>query len=239
MPESGISGFLNKDTAGLPNWAWGLVVVGGIAAAYIVPKFLGGASSTTSTDQTSTNTGTGASGLGLAIDPTTGLPYAVEGLVPSGAGAGAGGRGSTITTAPGQLPPLPTPTPTPTPEPTQHAGNPLIPSGQYNGPSYSNLKPNTYYTYQGTKYKLQTGSQGRLWGINPQGKQVLLYGPPSDYNMATNQSTYITMGAWPYQVGSLYDLGAKYGLSPTRLQQLNPHLNDPSTLYAGETVRIA
>lgn len=78
---SGVGGFLKAQTGPLPNWAWLIVIGGGIAVAYVIPKFFGqgGTSSQTGTDQ-----GAGTSGLGLAIDPTTGLPYAVEGLVPSG-----------------------------------------------------------------------------------------------------------------------------------------------------------
>lgn len=85
--ESGIGGFLGKSTAGLPNWAWGAVIVVGIGAAYFLPKFLG---QKNPTDATSTGTDQ-TSGLGLAVDPTTGLPYAVEGLVPSGGLAGGTG----------------------------------------------------------------------------------------------------------------------------------------------------
>ena len=79
---------LQKETAGMPNWAWLAIIAAGIAAAYIVPKFLGSGNSSNSPtnqpDQASQGNGTNQSGLGLAIDPTTGLPYAVEGLVPSG-----------------------------------------------------------------------------------------------------------------------------------------------------------
>jgi LysM repeat protein len=82
--SGGFKGFLTGTTAGLPNWAWILVVGGGIAAAYFLPKLLGSSSSSTTTPTTGTDT----SGIGLAVDPTTGLPYAVEGLVPSGAYAG-------------------------------------------------------------------------------------------------------------------------------------------------------
>ncbi len=85
---AGVGGFLKADTAGLPNWAWLLVVAAGIAAATILPKYFGKATGSTTTDQTSTDTGTSQAGLGLAVDPTTGLPYAVEGLVPSGGTAG-------------------------------------------------------------------------------------------------------------------------------------------------------
>jgi hypothetical protein len=76
----GIGGFLNAQTAGLPNWGWILVIVAGIAAAVYLPKMFGKGQSGTSADQA-------GQGLGLAIDPTTGLPYAVSGLVPAGAGA--------------------------------------------------------------------------------------------------------------------------------------------------------
>jgi hypothetical protein len=72
-----IGSFLQQSTAGLPNWAWLLVIAGGITAAIIIPKFFKGGGANPS-----------ASGLGLAIDPSTGLPYAIEGLVPSGGIAG-------------------------------------------------------------------------------------------------------------------------------------------------------
>jgi len=92
-----LKGFFGRDTAGLPNWAWVIVVVGGIAAAYLVPRFLGKGGSVTDTTPTSGSAGT--SGIGLAIDPTTGLPYAVEGLVPSGAGTPPPLVGGTTTTS--------------------------------------------------------------------------------------------------------------------------------------------
>ncbi len=97
MPE-GIGGFLGKSTAGLPNWAWGAIIVAGIGAAYFLPKFLG---QQKATDATSTGTDQ-TSGLGVAIDPVTGLPYAVEGLVPSGglAGTTTGVQGPPGTTGP-------------------------------------------------------------------------------------------------------------------------------------------
>jgi len=133
--SGGFKGFLTGTTAGLPNWAWILVVGGGIAAAYFLPKLLGSSSSSSTTTPT---TGTDTSGIGLAVDPTTGLPYAVEGLVPSGAYAGdtsgsttgvtgttgapgpAGPAGPTgAAGAPGKPgTPAPTPTPVKKPAPT-------------------------------------------------------------------------------------------------------------------------
>lgn len=90
-PHAGkIGNFLSQSSAGLPNWAWLLVVGGGILAAIYIPKLLPGAKTTT--------TDTSGTGLGLAIDPITGLPYAVEGLVPSGAGTTTQPTTSTTTT---------------------------------------------------------------------------------------------------------------------------------------------
>jgi hypothetical protein len=93
------------------------------------------------------------------------------------------------TPAPTPTTPAPTPAPVPSVAPTPSnptpgtspGSGPLIPFGQYQGPSYSNLKPGTHYTYNGTDYLLSAGAQGRLWGQNPQGKQVLLYAPQSQY----------------------------------------------------------
>jgi hypothetical protein len=84
----GIGGFFKNNTLGLPNWAWLLVIAAGIGAAIIIPKLIGGKSGNATTTGTTPD-----SGLGLAIDPTTGLPYAVEGLVPAGGTAGGGTQG--------------------------------------------------------------------------------------------------------------------------------------------------
>jgi hypothetical protein len=71
----------------------------------------------------------------------------------------------------------------------QLPSGPLIPFGQYKGPSYSNLQPNTFYNYQGTNYRLVAGAQGRLWGVNPGGQQVLLYEPQSSYGTGAGPDT--------------------------------------------------
>jgi len=65
-------------------------------------------------------------------------------------------------------------TPTPTHPPTRLF--PLIPYGDYHGPSYSHLARGTMFTDQGVPYELWAGGQGRLWGIAPAGMFVLLYG---------------------------------------------------------------
>lgn len=108
----------------------------------------------------------------------------------------------------GPLPPVPGPgQPTqgggnpitnPIPQPTigpiaGQPGIPLIPLGQYNGPSYSNLAPNTYFTYNyngsPTRFLLSTGGGGRLYGqVNGQGNKILLYGAPSQYTPVQSPS---------------------------------------------------
>lgn len=88
LPKSNVGNFLKQSTAGLPNWAWILVVGAGIAAAYFVPKFFGNKIGQTST----------LSGPSAAIDPTTGLPYA-----PGGPFAGGGNTTTGTTTTIGTI----------------------------------------------------------------------------------------------------------------------------------------
>ena len=240
MPENGAMGFLNKDTAGLPNWAWILVVAAGIGAAYFIPKWLG----TSQPDQTSTGTGTGSSGIGLAIDPTTGLPYAVEGLVPSGANAGSPTQGA-----------QPTPTPTPSPAPTP--SGPLIPFGSL--PASIKWETGQHVTWQGQTYTISVGSEGRLWGVpgtwtaaQVTGKPgILLYQIPQigpgmqgtvqyvSPGVATNKSLYGRVPGWPQYASSLADMGRRYNLSLERVSELNPGLSPTAILYPGQRVRVA
>lgn len=100
-----------------------------------------------------------------------------------------------------------TTTPPPSPSPdgggggsgsTYNIWQPLLAPGTYKGPSYSNLKWGTTYTYNGTTYQLGTGPGGRLWGVPvtgnttltptqwqntpiAQGKKVLITEPTSAY----------------------------------------------------------
>jgi hypothetical protein len=119
-------GMFSKDIGGFPVWVW-LVIIGvGIGAVVLAKsgKFsglLGGGTSNTS-----------GSGLGLAIDPSTGLPYAVEGLVPAEANAGNGtGNAQPIGTTP--PPPVPTPIQQQSPHPAPYyatdprTGAPIFP----------------------------------------------------------------------------------------------------------------
>ncbi len=102
---------------------------------------------------------------------------------------------------PGGTPPTP-PTPTPTPIPPAPTGVAgvnygLIPFGQYAGPSYSNLKAGTTYTWNGIKYLLSTGPQGKLYGKDPAGKTWLLYEPASFYPGGTNYTPPFMSGNPP------------------------------------------
>jgi hypothetical protein len=145
MPND-FKGIMSKDVAGLPTWVWIIVVGAGIAAAYVVPKFLGskgtGAPATTGTGDST------GSGLGLAVDPTTGLPYAVEGLVPGG---GLAGSGNTTT-------PVTTPVTPPTTS-TFNPFKPVLPQG-----TTVPAKSGDIFTYQGQQYTIAAGPDGRIWG---------------------------------------------------------------------------
>lgn len=165
-------GFFGKQIGGFPVWVWLVIVGAGIAAVYIVPKL--GLFGQGSSNQT-------GSGLGLAIDPTTGLPYAVEGLVPSGANAGgssggiAGPQGPTGPTGPtgpagpqGPAGPGGGPGGSPTPNPPGGSipgiDYPLIPFGQL--PSQATNAPTgTVINWNGQQWTIGWGSGGRLWGV--------------------------------------------------------------------------
>jgi hypothetical protein len=168
---------------------WGKVLAGllfiGVAylgySQYVKGKSLqpGVAGSTTDTTGTGAGGGTNIGGVPVipsgyqsVYNPTTGV---LEGYQP-GQPPITGGQNQ----PPTSNPPLQGGNP---PVGGQAFTNPLIPSGQYKGPSFSNLKPGTQYTYNGTTYTLNTGGGGRLYGT-PVGsnQQVLLYGPPSQYH---------------------------------------------------------
>lgn len=226
MPENGIQGFLGKDTAGLPNWAWLLVVAGGIAAAYFVPKFLGG-QSPSATDQTATNAGTAQSntnGIGLAVDPTTGLPYAVEGLSPSGGLAGGGQGGvdlSGITNALNSIlanlnKTTPPPTPTPKPPPT----------------------PKKFPFEKSEKGPGREPETGKTWGPGAE-KFPAAFGGPAGGMAQPFPPRHSTIRGWPQQGNTLGDVARMHGVSEKRLQQLNPQITEPHNLQPGQKVRVA
>lgn len=204
--SSGVGGFFKAQTGPLPNWAWAVVIVGGIGAAYFLPKLFGGGNKGTS-GQTSTDTGTSdQSGLGLAIDPTTGLPYAVEGLVPSGGTVAGTGVGGGLQTPP--LPPTPTPQPippSPTPQPVNTGWVPLLSTWPTNVPVAYGQR----LSVGGTSYVIGPGGGGRIWGVpanNPQsgninswnnvpigpGQKQLLYQPGN-----TTLQPLMTQPNWP------------------------------------------
>jgi LysM repeat protein len=176
-------------TAGLPNWAWVLVVGGGIAAAYFLPKLLGGNSSATGTTGT---TGADTSGIGLAVDPTTGLPYAVEGLVPSGAEAG-GTSGTPGPQGPPGIPGTPGPAGPPAPTgvppkpPTKPPVKPPVPPkpGPHPQEKYVNVQPwpQPLSTLSGiaSKYGI---SLARIEQLNPQIKDPNLIYPNEKVRVA-------------------------------------------------------
>ena len=73
--------FMGTQIGPLPMGIW-LIIIGGVGVAvFVLPRFFGHG-----TNQTSG--GTGAAGSSTAIDPATGLPYAIQGFNPGGGTVG-------------------------------------------------------------------------------------------------------------------------------------------------------
>ncbi len=110
--------FLKKTTAGLPNWAWGLVVVAGLGIGYFVMRSQSGGGSAT----TATSAQTDAAGQAVQTAP-------VDANALTASGAGNGGPQIVVLPLASTAPQgstssdgsqgTPTPTPTPTPSPGQ------------------------------------------------------------------------------------------------------------------------
>ena len=211
-------GFLMGETAGMPNWAWILVVAAGIVLAVIVPRVLnkGGGGTATSAPGTSTdnlNSGGGSSGLGLAIDPTTGLPYAVQGLVPSGGSSGNSGpdMSTLLAQLSGQQ------TTIGTLQTQQDAANAKINANQT--ALFADIAQK--YTDLLSKVNSQTTPQ------------------PTPQPTPQTTSRYITVTRWPSQFGTLSGIASANGVSLSRLEQLNPQISNPNLIYAGQQIRIS
>lgn len=74
----GIGAFLQQKTGPLPNWAWGIALIGGVGIAYVMvksgfnPGGTGGGTTTTSPgSQTGSQTGSGGTGGGTGGGTTT------------------------------------------------------------------------------------------------------------------------------------------------------------------------
>ena len=211
-------GFLMGETAGVPNWAWILVVAAGIVLAVIVPRVLnkGNGGTATSAPGTSTdnlNSGGGSSGLGLAIDPTTGLPYAVQGLVPSGGSSGNSGpdMSTLLAQLSGQQ------TTIGTLQTQQDAANAKINANQT--ALFADIAQK--YTDLLNKVNSQTTPQ------------------PTPQPTPQTTSRYITVTRWPSQFGTLSGIASANGVSLSRLEQLNPQISNPNLIYAGQQIRIS
>jgi hypothetical protein len=81
-------------------------------------------------------------------------------------------------------PPVPPPPAPPPPSPGS-SNNPVIPYNHFANHRFP-VKPGTNsnvenYTYGGITYKVIPGAGGRVWGVRPDGRQVLLYAPASYY----------------------------------------------------------
>jgi hypothetical protein len=145
-----------------------VVIVGASIGVVAIALYLHNKSKSTASPATSTTGQTTSTAQGLQTFPFGSTPVLDN-------------SGNPVAVI-GPPPPTPTPTPTPGPPgPPSKSGGPLIPLGYYNGPSYSNLKKNTWFNWGGTNYLLNTGPGGKLYGTPKGGQQVLLYGPPSMY----------------------------------------------------------
>jgi len=114
---SGIGKLLQAQTAGLPNWAWLLIIAGGIVAAVVVPNLLASNQAASTTDTTGTTTPTdGTTGnVSSTPDLSSLLGGGGGGSIPSSGGYVAtpttdGTVGAATTTA---APPAVAPTTTP------------------------------------------------------------------------------------------------------------------------------
>lgn len=198
----------------LPPWGKGLVIVGVGVAGYLGYRAY-----------QNRGASTGAAGAAGAAGGTPGggaqSPFPMIGnvpLLPSGVNPIYDPSGGLIgfQNQPPPTPPTPNPQPPPTTPPPTSPGpaGPLIPFGQYQGPSYSNLKPGTYYNYQGTNYLLSTGPSGRLYGT-ANGKQTLLYAPKSAY----------PQGSGGFETSALMEKPTLYH------QRKDPHISSASAKY--------
>lgn len=141
-------------------------IVGILFVIYVIAKGRSTATSGSTANSPVDQSGTQQGSLGNSGYQDSGVAYALTQL------------GQQLNNLTAQMNQQPTTNPNPTPNPII---GPLIPSGTYTGPSFSNLKPGTRYTYGDISYLLHTGAGGRLYGTTPTGKDVLLYGPPSAY----------------------------------------------------------
>ena len=109
--------FLQKETAGLPNWAWILVIIGGAGAGYYFVRKNSAATSTAGSNAASQPSATGqstsgaAGSYGSAIDYSSSLPVSAT---------NASSPVYVLGTSPTPTPTNPTPQPPqPTPQPPQ------------------------------------------------------------------------------------------------------------------------
>lgn len=87
----GIKAFLQASTAGLPNWVWGVIIVGGGIAAFVVPKLF--KSSSTAAASSGTDTGGAASGVTDGSGGQSGLDSGLNNPYSGGLDQGGGGLG--------------------------------------------------------------------------------------------------------------------------------------------------
>ena len=219
---SGIGHILQKTTAGLPNWAWLLIIAGGIAAAYIVPKLFG----TSQTADTSATDGSTTPSDLSSLSPA----------VPSG--------GTSYPDTSGSYGAV---TPPPSPTTTAASGQQAATDSSSSQLNTQNALNNT-----GTGQTLNpwvpatTPAPGEPWYVPYQQAGAPFGTQPSPQVSGGKYHTakYITIGSWPAKQLGWAAIAAKYHITVKRLEQLNPTIPGLSqgghgSAHPGETIRIA
>ena len=205
---SAVGKLLSATTAGLPNWAWLLIIAGGVTLAIIVPKLFGGG--------TSTDTGTGTTDQ-TGTDQTGTIGADLSGAYPYGQGVGGGGGGTS-----GPI--------------GSTSGQPLI--GDYTQ-GYGPVSAAPTTTQQPTPPTAQAQRQTGQASAQAQLQTQHRLQPQPTHKPSHPNERYITVQRWPEELSTLSGIGSRYGVSVTRLRQLNPHISNPNLIYPGEHIRVA
>lgn len=214
-----VTSFLtDKGVGGVPNWAWAVAIAVGVGAAYFIPKL-----STGQTQNQQATAAQAANQLPSTIDPLTGVPYDIESQINPATGLPAyyGGPGVQPTSN----------------QPSQSSG---ITTDQYNqlmaelaavrkdasiAANYANEQPP----------KTTSTTPGKIPPIGPQ--------RPIATQLPARPAQYAVVGRWqavntPWN-STLGGIASHYGVSTSRLQQLNPQITNPNVVTPGERVRIS
>lgn len=218
MEGGKIGEFMGKETAGLPNWAWVLVIVAGVAATIFLPKLIPGFGGSGSSSSTTSGTTT---------DPNAGSASDTMGnYQPAGPFAGYTGNALPGTTVNGQTVPI------------LPAGYSYIYDANGNVVGIQSPTTTTAATGTGTGTGSTTGTTtgtgtGSGSGTASSGGSSGTTTPPPP------AAKYITVTRWPAPTSTLSGIAAANGVSLQKVEQLNPQIKNPNLIYAGQKVRVS